>query len=264
MTAAASGRWRAQARRLADELAIRVELRLERLLLAPPAYRPLDWPAGLAGLADALGRDVVSFLGEPELQAIEREVSAGIVAIPKDAPLPAVHVADLGLARLCYALCRALRPRVVVETGVAYGTTSAFILQALERNGEGTLDSVDRPPPIPGAAACVGTLVPPRLRPRWRLHHGASGRLLPPLVARLPRVDLFLHDSRHTYRNILAELRTVTPRLAPGGVVLADDVERNRAFAAWAHGARPRFWGVLREAGKPSLLGVAVAPGAAS
>ena len=36
--------------------------------------------------------------------------------------------------------------RKVVETGVAHGVTSRFILEALERNGRGFLWSIDLPP----------------------------------------------------------------------------------------------------------------------
>jgi predicted O-methyltransferase YrrM len=43
-------------------------------------------------------------------------------------------------------------------------------------------------------------------------------------------VDLFLHDSLHTHRNMRREFEAVWPRLRAGGVILADDVERNQAF----------------------------------
>ena len=41
---------------------------------------------------------------------------------------------------------RHLKPRKVVETGVAHGVTSRFILEALKRNGQGHLWSIDLPP----------------------------------------------------------------------------------------------------------------------
>jgi predicted O-methyltransferase YrrM len=39
-----------------------------------------------------------------------------------------------------------MSPNIVLETGAAYGVTSAFIVQALEVNRKGTLISVDLPP----------------------------------------------------------------------------------------------------------------------
>lgn len=40
-------------------------------------------------------------------------------------------------------LVRILRPTVVIETGVANGISSAFILKALDKNNEGMLYSID-------------------------------------------------------------------------------------------------------------------------
>ena len=53
---------------------------------------------------------------------------------------------DAGLVRAIWCLTRHLKPKNVVETGVAHGLTSRFILEALERNGAGHLWSIDRPP----------------------------------------------------------------------------------------------------------------------
>ena len=54
--------------------------------------------------------------------------------------------AGLELGRLCYVLCRFQKPGKVIETSVANGATSAFILQALGKNGGGELYSIDLPP----------------------------------------------------------------------------------------------------------------------
>jgi predicted O-methyltransferase YrrM len=43
-----------------------------------------------------------------------------------------------------YLLVRAARPRTVVKTGVLYGASSAHILAALARNGEGQLPRAAR------------------------------------------------------------------------------------------------------------------------
>jgi hypothetical protein len=53
---------------------------------------------------------------------------------------------DAGFVRAVWCLVRHLRPRKVVETGVAHGVTSRFILEALKKNGDGHLWSIDLPP----------------------------------------------------------------------------------------------------------------------
>jgi len=42
-----------------------------------------------------------------------------------------------------YGLCKIMKPDVVVETGVAYGQSSSYILQALKENNNGILYSID-------------------------------------------------------------------------------------------------------------------------
>jgi predicted O-methyltransferase YrrM len=128
---------------------------------------------------------------------------------------------DFGCEAL-YLLVRAARPSVVVETGVLYGASSAHILAAMERNGEGELHSIEL-----GASADEPPhdfLVPPELTSRWHLIIGDSRRELPTLLARLDRLDLFHHDSLHTYEHMTWELETALPHLGPGGVLSSDDV----------------------------------------
>jgi predicted O-methyltransferase YrrM len=142
--------------------------------------------------------------------------------------------ADPGLARIAWCLVRHLQPSAVVETGVARGLTTSVLLDGLERNGHGRLWSIDLPPLIQTDLADeTGRAVEEHQHRRWTLLKGSSRRLLPGLVAGLDRVDLFVHDSMHTTRNVGFELSVVWPALAPGGIVLLDDVERNRAFAAF-------------------------------
>jgi predicted O-methyltransferase YrrM len=177
--------------------------------------------------------------------------------LPPNAPFKAIHSADVALARCCYAACRALKPDVVVETGVAYGVTSAFLLQALNENGQGRLASIDLPPLGPNADQFAGIAVPMRLRGRWRLHRGVTKRLLPGLLDETGPVDLFVHDSLHTYRNMRWEFETVWPHLGDGGMVIADDVQGNPAFKELRNHSLSS-WHVFQEADKSSLFGVAI------
>ena len=144
---------------------------------------------------------------------------------------------DPALARATWCATRHLGPERVVETGVARGITTATILEALRRNGAGHLWSVDLPPPLrPELAVEVGLAVPAELRDRWSLVSGTSRRRLPALLAELGAIDLFLHDSLHTGRNIRFELERAWAALRPGGVAIVDDVHLNDGFGTWAAG----------------------------
>jgi hypothetical protein len=136
-----------------------------------------------------------------------------------------------GLVRAVWCLTRHLRPSQVVETGVARGITSRFALEALARNGRGRLWSIDLPPPLdPGLHSQVGGAVSERLRDRWTYVHGSSRRRLPGLLAELGKIDLFIHDSRHSQRNVLFELQHAWSALNDGGVVVVDDADLNCGF----------------------------------
>ncbi|HVY59445.1 MAG TPA: class I SAM-dependent methyltransferase [Xanthobacteraceae bacterium] len=142
---------------------------------------------------------------------------------------------DAGFVRAIWTLIRSLRPNVVVETGVAHGMTSRFILEALELNGAGHLWSVDLPPFNPESRQQVGIAVDgEHLRQRWTYVAGTSRRRLPALLAKLGQVDLFIHDSAHTDRNVTFELGLAWKYLSPGGAVIVDDVDVNPAFKTFA------------------------------
>ena len=238
--------------RLASRLAGRAEASLDRLH-PPPRAAPVAREELLDALARRWALDLRPFLAEPELHAVEREVAARAARLDPAAGPAAAHNADLALARLCYALCRACGPGTVVETGVANGVTSAYLLQALATNGEGRLHSIDLGDDDP-----IGRLIPDELRDRWRLHRGSSKKLLAPLLRDVGRVGVFVQDSRHTYRNIRRELAAVSPYLAPRAAVVVDDVERSSAFADWARDAGPAYSAVVAAEAKRALFGVAV------
>ena len=222
---------------------------------ARPSWRPQPVAEVAAGVDAALGTDVARFLDDDGLTEIDGQVRERVERLGgSELPFPLAHNAAPSLARVCYALCRALRPAVVLETGVAYGVSSSFITKALELNGAGELHSVDRAPVRPGVESYIGALVPDELRPRWTLHRGTSRRLLPHLLPRLGEIGLFIHDSQHTYRNVSWELRTVAPQLSRPAAVVVDDAAGNRAFEDWAERSRPSFAAVVAE----EPVGVAV------
>jgi hypothetical protein len=142
--------------------------------------------------------------------------------------------AEPGLSRAAWCLVRHLRPSQVVETGVARGITTRVVLEALEANGDGHLSSIDLPPSRePSLHEQVGMAVPERLHDRWTYVRGSSRRRLGKVLAQASRIGLFVHDSKHTQRNLLFELNVAWSALEPGGFVLADDIDLNCGFHAF-------------------------------
>jgi predicted O-methyltransferase YrrM len=134
-------------------------------------------------------------------------------------------MAPLDCATL-YALTRAQRPTVVIESGGFVGLSSAFILKALADEGL----AAARLYSIEWSADCEqGVLIPNELRPqflpvRGKVEELVRGDTLP------SKIDMFLHDSSHRYRHMRWEFRQFWRRLAEGGLLVSHDVHMNAAF----------------------------------
>jgi len=149
-------------------------------------------------------------------------------------------------ARL-YILVRVLRPGVVVETGVAAGESTSYILQALADNQYGFLYSIDLPNQVYVTSKGElhielnptnkqsGYLIPPKLKGRWKLILGNTYDKLPELLSQLKQVDLFLHDSEHTYGTMTFEYECAWPHICPGGYLVSDDADWNTSLSDFAH-----------------------------
>jgi len=141
-----------------------------------------------------------------------------------------------------YTVIRQHRPTNVIETGVGAGYSSAYILAALNENGTGTLHSIDMPAldaawSLPSGRP-PGFLVPEALRRRWDFHIGYVQEELPVLLDNLGAVDVFFHDSDHSYENMMFEFRLGYRHLGKGGFLVGDDVTLNCAMLDFASEAK--------------------------
>jgi predicted O-methyltransferase YrrM len=193
----------------------------------------LDLAAMLDLSSKYLGVDLNGFLNDPGAVAIREHIASERALLYRPASA-AMHDADEGLSDFCYVICRALRPRIFVETGVGSGVTTSFILQALAANEGGHLWSIDLAPI--GAEQFAGSFVPQHLRSRWTLLRGRSRDVLPRLLQELPPPDVFLHDSLHTTRNMTFEFQSSWQRMNPGSVLLSDDIHMSKAFTRFITG----------------------------
>jgi predicted O-methyltransferase YrrM len=128
-----------------------------------------------------------------------------------------------------YAILRATKPRVVVETGIDRGLGTAVMAAAVKRNTEegfpGTVYATDIVPD------CGHLLAQP--------YKGFCRELIGDSVESLKKfaepVDVFLHDSDHRPEYEWAEFLAIEPRLHASSIVLSDNSQQSsklREFAA--------------------------------
>jgi hypothetical protein len=140
---------------------------------------------------------------------------------------------DAGLVRAIWCLIRHMKPKKIVETGVAHGVTSRCILEALARNGDGHLWSIDLPPMESHWRKQVAAAVGDGHADRWSYIEGSSRRRLPELLSRLGKIDLFVHDSLHSERNVRFELDRAWVASGPNAAIVVDDVDANWGFRSF-------------------------------
>jgi hypothetical protein len=131
-----------------------------------------------------------------------------------------------------YILVRSLKPEFFLETGVSAGESSTYILQAMHDNNFGKLFSIDFPSAIveKGLTTIMpegktsGWAIPENLKDRWELSLGKSEELLPKILERQKKIDVFMHDSVHTYDHMMFEYTTSWDFIKKNGLLLSDDI----------------------------------------
>jgi predicted O-methyltransferase YrrM len=145
-------------------------------------------------------------------------------------PLPIEHAMDDESLFVLYAWIRERKPRVIMETGVLNGHSTVYLLNAIIRNDHGEVHSTDIRPD-------VGRLIRGVERSRWRFHllpPYRSRRFLSELVSMIGPIDLFFHDSQHSYLWQTFEYRCAFEALTPTGLLGSDDADGNYAFLDFA------------------------------
>lgn len=203
----------------------------------------------LAAITGTSAREIRSYLDEPvNTEEFARHLRGSQIQFRR----LSINSADLYAKKvLCqYAAVWALKPRCIVETGIANGVSSAYLLLALQKNGGGSLHSVGLADPAyyPEGQE-PGWFVPDWLREPWRIHLGDARDILPPLLVSLNHVDIFIHDSLHTYAHMLWEFQTAYPFLRSGGLLFADDALWNASFHDFARAVGASKAGILHGVG---------------
>ncbi len=186
---------------------------------------------------------VVTGRSQPEIETYIGELEADDklrrLLVERALASPERHNSDIepryGRRLGWYALIRAVKPRIVLETGVDRGLGTAVIAAALLRNSaEGSPGIVLATDIVP---ACGHLLAEP-YSSVCRLLIGDSVQQLR-LVTE--PVDVFLHDSDHHPEYEWAEYLAIEPRLHAGSVIMSDNSQQTTKLLEFAERTKRSF-----------------------
>lgn len=144
-------------------------------------------------------------------------------------------VARLGRRIGWYAVARATKPRLIVETGVEHGFGSLTLCAALKRNADeghpGRYIGVDIKP------SAGELLVPP-----WKEFGEIVVSDAVKFLNELDRpVDLYVSDSDHSVDYEYREYQAVLPRLSANGIIIADNAHASDALIRFSEETGRQF-----------------------
>lgn len=224
-------------------------------------YEQLEWQVLLNHLGKIHQQDANAILAEQEYQEAREHCLQVTESLRDNPPIPIEHNPDDYMIQLAYLAVRLLKPKNVVEIGVAYGNVSTMTLAAMAKNGQGKLSSIDLKPLRKNAQDYIGYMIPEHFRSSWELHRGASVRVLPKLLKELPSVDLSIHDSLSTYRNHKQELKLVAPYLSSHSGVIVNCAGQSKAFYEFNQAHSPQFTNCVHAKTEPDLIGFSIMQG---
>ena len=129
-----------------------------------------------------------------------------------------------------YAIVRATKPSVVVETGTEKGLGSLVLAEALIKNGAGRLITIDMEP---SSGLLLGAE-----------YGGVIERMIEDsllAISKIDQIDLFIHDSDHSAEHEAREFELLQSRLTTDAVVLSDNSHATTELANWSLQNNRRF-----------------------
>jgi predicted O-methyltransferase YrrM len=140
-----------------------------------------------------------------------------------------------GHTNLIFTICEKLKITNAIETGVAYGWSSAAILKSLA-NRNGSLISIDMPMLKQTDYDLIGVAVESGLQKCWELRREPDRFGLPRAIKSMGEtIELAHYDSDKSYYGRKWSQEIIWKNLKIGGIFISDDVEDNTAFMEFVH-----------------------------
>jgi predicted O-methyltransferase YrrM len=190
----------------------------------------------LAAVTGRTAAEMAAHIAEPAADdALTRHIVGQFDSLPPQLRAVADREPRFGRRLGWYALVRALKPKLVIETGVDKGLGGVLLCAALLRNAAegqpgryiGTDIRASAGYLVAGAYAAVGSI--------------AYGDSLASLAKITEPIDLFINDSDHSLDYEAREYQLIAPRLTETSTIISDNAHVTDALADFAAQTGRRF-----------------------
>ncbi|MCL4412004.1 MAG: class I SAM-dependent methyltransferase [Candidatus Thermoplasmatota archaeon] len=134
--------------------------------------------------------------------------------------------------RSLYSVIKEKEPKIVVETGMGSGVSTTSILSAMGPKGK--LISIDPGIPYGKGDKEVGFIIPANLRSNLTYVKGTSSEKLKDTLSSIKKLDVFFHDSDHSYENVMFELNSVWSKMEKDPLIIVDNFDWSEAASDFA------------------------------
>ncbi|MEB3295286.1 MAG: class I SAM-dependent methyltransferase [Synechococcales bacterium] len=112
-----------------------------------------------------------------------------------------------------------------IELGTAYGMSAFFILEMMKTQGEDFfLATLEGSEP---QFSLSSSLLKQRYGDRVSCYCGWTQETVPTMVKELSGIDFMFHDAGHSKKDYVRDFNAIVPILAPGAIVIIDDITWN-------------------------------------
>jgi predicted O-methyltransferase YrrM len=149
---------------------------------------------------------------------------------------------------LLYFLTRYLKPKVILETGVAAGFSSQSFLKAIQKNKIGKLYSSDFPYfRISNPEKYIGILIEENLKENWQLGIEGDFINIKSFLKRInTNINLVHYDSDKSYNGREKVFNLINSKIDENTFIIIDDIQDNSYFIEYINKNKILNWKIFK------------------
>ena len=157
---------------------------------------------------------------------------------------------------IIYFLMINFKPNIILETGVAAGLSSRCILEAIKKNGNGSLYSSDFPYfRLNDPEKYIGIMVPENLKKNWRLEILGDDKNIKKFKLEINHADIILYDSDKRYSGKTKFFKSVSSLIKPNTIIVVDDLHNDSFFLEYVNEKKYKNWFIV-ESKRKHIVGI--------